>query len=93
MNAHQFITSKECVATHANSHASCVVCDGGLCICKVCNGAEGSLPSECPGQKMTQAEEDAVMRGDVDFIDGRWIVAEIVGDGHGYDANTGITHA
>lgn len=68
---HQFSTSAEC--THPEEqYASCAVCSG-LSICKVCNGAEASLPKECPGVRMTADQEDQVQAGKLDFRDGKWI--------------------
>ena len=49
---------------HDNEH--------GLAHCKVCGGAEGSLPTDCPGERMTQLQEDAVYQGWLDFKDGVW---------------------
>jgi hypothetical protein len=49
----------------------CHICDGGLALCVVCGGAEGSLPTECPGRPLTAAEEDAIMAGTMDF-EGFW---------------------
>jgi hypothetical protein len=43
-----------------------------LAHCKICNGAEGSLPTDCPGVKMTSEEEDAVYDGKINFISGEW---------------------
>lgn len=50
----------------------CQWCDGGLYLCTVCDGAEGSLPTECPGRKMTSLESDSVYAGQIDFKDGEW---------------------
>lgn len=50
----------------------CVVCRGGLFLCAVCNGAEGSLPTECPGQRMTAQQQDEIMAGRLDFVHGVW---------------------
>jgi hypothetical protein len=47
--------------------------DDGLQHCKVCNGAEGSLTTDCPGRRMTDAEEERVYDGEIDFKDGQWI--------------------
>lgn len=47
--------------------------DGGLRYCTVCDGLEGSLPTDCPGRKMTKAEADAVYADDLDFEDGEWM--------------------
>lgn len=49
---------------HDNEH--------GLAHCKVCGGAEGSLPTDCPGQLMSEQQEDAVYKGWMDFKDGVW---------------------
>lgn len=32
-----------------------------------CGGAEGTLPSECPGREMTMEEEKGVYLGELDF--------------------------
>lgn len=40
--------------------------------CEVCNGAEITLPSECPGKVMTEEEEKFVADGLIDFKDGKW---------------------
>jgi hypothetical protein len=52
---------------------NCVICAGGLFICEVCGGAEGSLPTECPGRPMCGWQIQAVLDGSLDFIDGKWI--------------------
>lgn len=41
--------------------------DGDLAHCKVCGGAEGSLPTLCPERRMTEEEERAVYAGQLDF--------------------------
>lgn len=51
--------------------------EDGLLHCKVCGGGEGSLPTECPGSKMTGAQEDAVYAGTLNFVGGIWVVAAI----------------
>lgn len=52
----------------------CFFCDGGLFLCTVCNGAEGSLPKECPGRQMTTEEADAVYAGKLGYINHAWVV-------------------
>ena len=49
----------------------CMYCDGGLSRCTTCGGAEGSLTEHCCGRRMTDAEEAAVYRGDLDFRAGQ----------------------
>jgi hypothetical protein len=38
--------------------------------CKVCGGAEGSLPTLCPGRRLTEEEETAIYAGQLDFNHG-----------------------
>lgn len=49
--------------------------DDGLLHCKVCNGGEGSLPTDCPGRRMTASEEDQVYGGTLDYRAGQWVDA------------------
>lgn len=53
--------------------ASCMICDGGLLVCTVCNGAEACLPSECPRVRMTSDQSHGVLRGVTDFRGGAWV--------------------
>lgn len=46
--------------------------EDGLAHCKVCGGAEGSLPTDCPGRLMTAEEQDEVYAGARDFRAGFW---------------------
>jgi hypothetical protein len=46
--------------------------EDGLAHCMVCGGAESSLPTKCPGRRMTAQEEDMVSDGKWDFV-GHWI--------------------
>lgn len=53
---------------------NCMICAGGLAFCETCHGAEGSLPTCCPGERMPACVETAVMFGhcDYDVIQG-WV--------------------
>ena len=51
----------------------CAICDGGLALCKVCGGAEGSLTTECCGRELTEVTLDAVYGGTLDFKGGVWV--------------------
>jgi hypothetical protein len=51
----------------------CAICEGGLAYCKVCGGAEASLPTECPGEKMSAQTADDVVACRMDFKGGKWI--------------------
>lgn len=55
--------------------SGCKFCNGGLALCTVCRGAEGSLPSECPGTEMTREQEEDVYTGKLDFCNGAWVEA------------------
>jgi hypothetical protein len=46
--------------------------EDGLLHCELCNGAEASLPTECPRLRMHEDQERAVQSGQLDFVDGRW---------------------
>lgn len=43
-----------------------------LSYCKVCHGAEASLPTECPGRRMSEDEQAWVQSRDLDYYDGKW---------------------
>jgi len=45
----------------------------GITQCTVCNGAEGSLPTECPGVLLGYNELEAVHLGACDFVGGQWV--------------------
>jgi hypothetical protein len=51
----------------------CSVCDGGLSICTVCRCIEGSLATECPGFDCWRTHGDAIYRGEIDFVGGKWV--------------------
>jgi hypothetical protein len=40
------------------NRTGCQFCDGGLGWCTVCDAFEGQLLPECPGRKLTPAEND-----------------------------------
>ena len=40
---------------------------GELYYCKTCMGLEGSMPTDCPGSKMTTEQSDRVYAGNLDF--------------------------
>ena len=52
---------------------------GGLFSCTVCGGAEGSLPTECPGVRMSADRADDVYADMWDFKGGRWIDRREIG--------------
>jgi len=50
----------------------CPICEGGLALCSVCGGAEGTLPTHYPGRRLTDDEEASIMNGSRDYEDGHW---------------------
>ncbi len=46
--------------------------DDDLASCTVCGGGEGSLPTHCPGTRMSSDEADDVYAGRLDFKNGKW---------------------
>ncbi|KKN70939.1 hypothetical protein LCGC14_0425410 [marine sediment metagenome] len=60
----------------ACSELNCQFCAGGLGLCTVCGGFEGTLTTDCCGQKLTSKEEAQIYEhGVLDFKDGEWIRA------------------
>jgi hypothetical protein len=52
----------------------CCICEGGLYSCVTCGGAEGSLPTDCPGRRMTSEEQDEVYAERLNYVRGAgWV--------------------
>jgi hypothetical protein len=51
---------------------SCMWCDGGLSACTRCGAFEGAWPDQCPGERMTYEQLDAVHAGELNYRDGQW---------------------
>jgi hypothetical protein len=71
---HQRVTTENCGCT---PELGCPVCTGGLYVCRVCGGAEGSLPSHCPGHRAGVDRLDLVYRGLLDYLHGRWVTGAV----------------
>jgi hypothetical protein len=67
---HVLVVHNNCTDDH------CPICDGGLCVCSVCGGADSSLTTECSGKIIPAWLETAVSNSYVDFIGGRWLITE-----------------
>ena len=63
---HLYITHKDCMKLH------CAICDGGLAVCGICNGAESSLTTDCCGRKITSLEENEISNSILDFKENSW---------------------
>ena len=71
MSKHTYYTCPpDCDEPHCN------YCLGGLAYCTVCKGAEGTLPTECPGAYMTARQEADVYAARLDFVQGDWVYAD-----------------
>lgn len=53
--------------------AYCMFCEGGLSYCTSCGGAEGSLPTECPGVPISEEHQQLIYKSTLDFRDGQWM--------------------
>lgn len=58
---------------HKCNEDDCMICLDGLSSCNSCGGAEASMPTDCPGVRMTVDQIDAVQAGTLDFVAGSWI--------------------
>jgi hypothetical protein len=61
---------------HKCNDNECRICNGGLADCEVCNGAEGSLTTECCGRPLSSREQERIYKGFLDYKDGQWIGQE-----------------
>lgn len=59
-----------CLGEH--DRPTCMFCDGGLSACTRCKAFEGAWPDECPGERMTKEQSDAVYAGTLNFRAGAW---------------------
>lgn len=67
MTDHVFETHTDCDKPHCN------ICVGGLAYCTVCGGAEGDLPTDCPGEKLAYGVLGQIYQGEIDYINGKWV--------------------
>ena len=59
---------------HECEEENCFVCEGGLGLCTVCNGAESSLTTHCCGHGLNTLALDNISKGSLNFKDGKWII-------------------
>jgi hypothetical protein len=64
---HKYKEHEDCKLVH------CPICDGGLSICEVCNGAEITLTYDCCGRRLTEDEEYQIACGLLNFKNGKWL--------------------
>jgi hypothetical protein len=51
---------------------ACWICLNDHLSCEVCDGANQSLPTECPGTPLTDDQLVAISEGEIDFRNGSW---------------------
>lgn len=67
MSKHKYIQhDKTC------DRPNCEVCEGGIKICLVCGGIEGTLTTECIGERLSSHMLDSVYEGAIDYKEGYW---------------------
>lgn len=75
------------VCKGGHDQPGCQFCDGGLFACTICNGFEGSVPTDCPGVPMTEEQADAVYDGKLDYREFRgWVEPDGTGNSMGDSA-------
>lgn len=66
------------------NNSYCQFCEGGLFACTVCNGAEGTLTTDCPGGNVCEETLDKVYKGELDYREGRgWVKPDGTGNSMG----------
>lgn len=62
----------------------CGYCEGNLFSCIICHGFEGSLPTDCPGERMSDEVQGNIYAGRIDFrSDSGWAVPDGKGSSMG----------
>lgn len=64
----EHIKKEYCTCEGAGTCTGCC-----LFMCEVCNGAEGSLTTECCGRKLSIEEDESIYSGKLDFVNGEWV--------------------
>ncbi len=66
MKKHKLLTHEDCTIK------DCIICVRKVRYCEVCGGVDKSLPTDCPGWKMTPFQEISIAAGG-DYVDGDWV--------------------
>jgi hypothetical protein len=52
----------------------CIFCGGGIALCTVCGGGEGTLTVDCCERRLTDEEEKGIYEHqNINFIQGKWV--------------------
>lgn len=57
---------------HHCDDTECLICTHDLTSCEVCKGVGKFLPSECPGEPLTEEQETKILNHVLDFKNGFW---------------------
>ena len=68
----------------------CQFCEGGLAFCEKCKCGEGTLPSQCPGEPVSEEQQQNIYAGASDFRDGKWRAAPSGSVSSHYDGRPGL---
>jgi len=73
---HDFYTAADFMDADPDSWGVRNIVEGGLAVCKVCGGGEGSLTTDCPGEKIPYEKDQRVYAGKIDYREGQGWVPE-----------------
>ena len=48
-----------------------------LSLCKICGGAEGAMPTDCPGTTISGQQLDDIYAGRLDFVGNDWVASDV----------------
>jgi hypothetical protein len=46
----------------------CACCENGFAVCEVCGGAEGDLPDDCPGRRISLFAREEIMAERLNYV-------------------------
>ncbi|MEE8598827.1 MAG: hypothetical protein V3S69_04850 [Dehalococcoidales bacterium] len=67
MRGHTFAVCKQ-----PCTKLTCQFCEGGLSACITCLCFEGSLPSHCPGQPVSDEDQQLIYKATLDYHEHKW---------------------
>ncbi len=75
-----------CEHADPDDSIGCCICEGGLFSCTRCGGAEGSLPTDCPGIQISHEMQDDIAAGNADYL---WREGWVLLDANGNPCDAG----
>jgi len=74
---HQFYKCPPDKHENEEYYTNCPYCEGGLGLCIICGGLEGSLTSDCCGHNLDECVLEAIYKGGLNFKNNEWTVGDI----------------